>query len=87
MKNSPTIINRGRLTYVLYPDKVIVGTSLGQWISYNQYNNYNKQGIVLLRNKILKSNENEYDNSAEQLSLASQCSVIGTGTSKPKEIE
>jgi hypothetical protein len=87
MKDIPKIIMRGKITYVLYPDKVVVGVGLGQWVSYNQYDNWNRQGITTFRNRILKSKENEYDNPTEQMDLAMQCSIVGTGTTKPKDIE
>lgn len=87
MKQKPKIITRGSMTYVLYPEKVVVGMGLGQWVSYNQYDNWNRQGITLFRNKILTSKEDEYSNPAEQMGLASRCSIVGTGTSKPKEVK
>ena len=82
-----TIIKRGRLTYVLYPEKVVVGIGTGQWVSYNQYDNWNRQGITMFKKAILKSKEDEYDNPVDQMTLASQCGIRGTGTQKPKEIE
>lgn len=84
MKENPTIITRGRITYVLYPEKAIVGVGDSQWISYNQYDNWNHQGITLFRNKILNSKEDEYDNVVDQMSLAVQCGIRGTSTRKPE---
>lgn len=79
----PTIIKRGRLTYVVYNEKVLVGAGMNQWISYNQYNNWNRQGITMFRDKILSSKEGEYDNSIDQMTLATQCGIIGSGTTEP----
>lgn len=87
MKESPIIIYRGKLTYVLYPEKVVVGIGPSQWVSYNQYDNWNRQGITLFRKKLLKSKENEYDNPSDQMSLAYECGIKGAGTHRPKDVE
>lgn len=87
MSNLPKTIKRGRITYVLYADKVVVGLGMGQWVSYNQYDNWNRQGIGLFRDKILQSKEDEYATASDQITLAVECGITGTGTQKPKEIE
>lgn len=84
MKESPTIVKRGKITYILYHEKVIVGIGDTQWISYNQYDNWNRQGITLFRNAILQSKENEYDNPVDQMSLAVRCGIKGASTRKPE---
>lgn len=83
----PTIIKRRSMTYVLYPDKVVVGIGLNQWISYNQYDNWNRQGITLFRKKILNSKDHQYDNPSDLMSLAYECDIKGAGTQRPKEVE
>lgn len=83
----PKIIKRGKMTYVLYPEKVVVGINNGQWTSYNQYDNWNRQGITLFKRAIEKSKEYELDNPSDQMTLAYQCGIKGAGTQKPKEIE
>lgn len=83
MTETPTIIKRGHITYLLYPEKVIVGIRETQWVSYNQYDNWNRQGITLYKNAITKSKEDEYGNAIEQMSLAVQCGIRGTSTGKP----
>lgn len=82
----PEIIKRGKIIYILFPEKVIVGVN-NQWISYNQYENWNRQGITLFKEKILKSKEDEYDNAIDQMSLAVKCGIKGASTRKPEEIE
>lgn len=84
MKENPTVIKRGRITYILYPEKVIVGIGDTQWISYNQYDNWNRQGITQFRNAIVKSKPNEYDNVIDQMTLAVECGIRGTGTTRPQ---
>lgn len=83
----PKIIRRKKMTYVLYPEKVIVGVGDRQWISYNQYDNWNRQGITSFRQAILKSGDDEYDNPIDQITLAMQCGIKGAGTQTPKEIK
>lgn len=86
MKEKPKIINRGKLTYVLYPEMVVVSVGGGQYVSYNQYNNWNRQGITQFRQAILKSGPNDYSSPVDQMSLAVQCGIKGTSTQKPKEL-
>lgn len=87
MSNKPKIINRGNLVYVIYSGKVVVGVGGNQWIGYNQYDNWNRQGITDFIKKIEKSKEDQYDSPSELMSLAYACSIKGSGTTKPKEIE
>jgi hypothetical protein len=84
MKEIPTIIKRGNITYFLYNEKVIVEVSSTQWVSYNQYDNWNRQGITQFKNIILKSKEHEYGTPVEQMSLAVQCGIRGSSTRKPE---
>lgn len=81
------IINRGKITYYIYEDKVIVNVGGGQWVSYNQYDNWNRQGIAQFSKTVLKSRENEYDNVVDQITLAVRCGIKGTSTRKPEEAE
>lgn len=78
-----TIIKRGRLTYHLYEDKVIVSVGGGQYVSYNQYDNWNRQGITQFKNLILKSREDQYTTAADQMTLAAQCGIRGAGSRAP----
>ncbi len=87
MKNEkPTVVKRGKITYVIYAEKVVVGVGGNQWISYNQYENWNREGITRFKQVILKSAEDEYDNVVDQLTLASRCDIRGVSTSKPKGV-
>lgn len=83
----PIIINRGKITFVVHENKVIVGVGFGQWTSYNQYDNWNRQGITEFRKNILKSKDSELTTPAEVMSLAYSCGIKGSGTQKPKEVE
>lgn len=81
----PKIIQRGNLTYYLYDEKAVVRVG-NQYISYNIYDNWNRQGITQFMNIIKRSKDNEYDNVVDQMSLAVQCGIRGSATSKPKDI-
>lgn len=81
------VLKRGKITYYIYDEKVVVGVGGSQWISYNQYDNYNRQGITQFINALLKSKENEYATAVDQMTLAVQCGIRGSSTSKPKEAE
>lgn len=84
MIEQPEIIQRGKITYYLYAEKVVVGVG-NQWISYNQYDNWNRQGITQFANMIRKSKEDEYANAVDQMTLAVQCGIRGSSTRKPEE--
>lgn len=87
MKKIPTIIKKGKIVYVLYPENVVVFVGLGQWVTYNKYNNWNRQGIARLRNAILKSKDTDYTTPSSLLELAHECGVVGAGTSRPTGLE
>jgi len=87
MSEEPVIIRKKKLIYILKQDSVTVYVGGGQWISYNQYNNWNRKGITQFRQIILKSKASEYDSAVDQMSLAYECAIKGVGTIKPKEIE
>lgn len=81
----PKVITRGNVTYVIYEDRILVGTN-SQWTSYNPYENWNRAGITQFINAIIKSKTNEYTTAADYMSLAYKCKIVGMGTRKPKDI-
>lgn len=87
MNKKPRIVTRGKIVYYLYDEKVVVGVGCDQWVSYNQYDNWNRQGIAQFINIILRSKETEYANATDQMSLAVQCGIRGSGTRKPEDAE
>ena len=82
--SSPKIVKKRNLTYVLYKNRVIVGVGNGQWVSYNQYGNYNRHGITKFRKSIIESGEDEYSTPADQMSLAYECGIKGVGVRAPE---
>ncbi len=87
MIDEPKILTRGKITYYIYSEKVIVSVGGSQYISYNQYDNWNRQGISQFINLLLKSKETEYANAVDQMTLAVQCGIKGSSTRKPEEAE
>ena len=81
------ILHRGKITYYIYEDKVIVNVGGSQWVGYNQYDNWNRQGITKFSNTLLKSKEGEYATAVDQMSLAVKCGIKGCSTRKPEEAE
>lgn len=87
MNKKPKELVRGKITYYIYDEKVVVSVGGHQWISYNQYDNWNRQGIAQFINILLKSKETEYGNAVDQMTLAVQCGIRGSSARKPPEIE
>lgn len=83
----PRVINKGKVIYVIYDDRVVCGTPGGQWTSYNPFENWNRAGITSFINAIIKSKGNEYNTAADFMTLAYQCGIRGIGTQKPKDID
>lgn len=79
----PRILHRGKVTYYVYEQKVVVSVN-DQHISYNQYNNWNRKGLSRFIKTIKRSRKNEYSTATEQMSLAVQCGVLGSATIDPR---
>jgi hypothetical protein len=77
------VIQRGKVTYVIYDDRILCGIG-EQWTSYNPYENWNRAGITQFINAIIKSKETEYITAADFMSLAYHCGIRGISTRKPK---
>jgi len=86
MKN-PKIIKRGKITYYIYDEKVVVSVGGNQYISYNQYYNWNRQGIAQFIDILKKSKDDEYANVIDQMSLVMRCGIKGSSTGKPEGVE
>lgn len=80
----PKVITRGKVTYVIYEDRILAGIPGNQWTSYNPYENWNRAGITQFINTILKSKENEYGTAADFMTLAYECGIRGIGTRTPE---
>lgn len=82
----PKVVQRGKITYVIYEDRILAGTGT-QWTSYNPYENWNRAGITQFINIILKSKEDQYTSPADFMTLAYECGIRGMGTRAPQDIE
>lgn len=79
----PKVVQRGKVTYVIYEDRILAGQS-NQWTSYNPYENWNRAGITQFINTILKSREDQYGTAADFMTLAYECNIRGMGTRAPE---
>lgn len=78
------IITRGKITYWIDENSVVVGVGGHQFISYNIYNSPSRSNLAEFKKRIANSKENQYNNVIDQIDLARKCNLIGTGTQKPK---
>lgn len=79
-----TKVKRGRITYYLSENSILVSVNGGQCISYNVYNTPARAGLGEFRKKIQNSKENQYDNALEQMDLARKCNLIGSSIRRPE---
>ena len=77
-------IKRGRVTYYLSENSILVSVNGGQCISYNVYNSPVRSGLSEFRKRILASKENQYNNALEQMDLARKCNLIGSSIRRPE---
>ena len=81
------ILKRGRITYYVKNEAVIVGINNFQYVAYTVYPLQNRKPFYDFRRKIVKSNDDEYDNSLKLLALAKEHNLIGVASHKPSEKE
>lgn len=78
------IVRRGKITYYISENAVVVGVGGHQFISYNVYNSPSRSNLSDFKKRILASKPNQFDNVIDQIDLARKCNLIGTGTVRPK---
>ena len=78
------IIRRGKITYYISENSVVVGVGGNQWISYNIYNSPSRSNLAEFKKRLANSKENQYNNVIDQVDLARRCNLIGSGTSRPR---
>lgn len=78
------IIHRGKITYYLSDNAVVVGVGGHQFISYNIYNSPSRSNLAEYKKRLIASREDQYDNVVDQVDLARKCNLIGSGTTRPK---
>lgn len=73
-------LRRGNLIYYIYENKVIVEVPGDQWLTYNYYHNWNRQGITQLRQTLLKSKPDQYGDICSLFALATELEVRAATT-------
>lgn len=81
------IIKRGKLTYYIKEEAVIVGVGTWQYSAYTVYPLQNRKPFYDFRDAILESKEDEYGTAAELISLALRFNLRGVASHKPTEDE
>ena len=84
MMEGRAIVKRGKMTYWLSESSVVVGINDRQFVSYNIYNSPSRSNLAEFKKRILASKPNQYDNVIDQIDLARNCNLIGSGTQRPK---
>lgn len=78
------ILKRGKLTYYIKSEVVIVGINDFQYIAYTIYALQNRKPFYDFRKALLNSTEDEYTTVSEQIALAQKYGLKAVGTGKPK---
>ena len=78
------ILNRGRLTYYIKNEAVIVGINNFQFIAYTVYALQNRKPFYDFRRTLLNSNENEYNTIVEEMKLGRKYGLKAVSSRKPK---
>ena len=77
------VIIRGRITYYIKDDSVVVATGTFQYTSYNTFALANKGQFATFKDTILNSQAPAFSSVVDVVELSSQCEVYGFSTRKP----
>ena len=78
-----TIIKRGRITFYIKEEVIIVSNNDFQYLSYSVYSTQSRKNFTDFRDTILKSKKDKFNKIYEVVELSNQFSVYGSGASKP----
>lgn len=81
------IVKRGRITYYVKDESVIVGIGDFQFIAYTVYSLQNRKPFYDFRRTLLKSKEDEYNTIVEQIKLGQRFGLRAVASHKPSESE
>lgn len=82
------ILKRGDLTYYIKDEAVIVGINNFQFIAYTVYPLQNRKPFYDFKQKLLDSDENEYNTVVEEMNLGRRFGLKAVSSRKPKnEVE
>lgn len=77
------IINRGRVTFYIKSDSIVVSNGEFQHSSYNTYALAKKSQFQKFKDTILKSEAPEFSSITDVVGLSSRCGVYPSNTKKP----
>lgn len=80
-----TILKRGKITYYVKDESVVVSVGGYQYIAYNVYSLQNRKPFYDFRKTLLKSREDEYGSIIEQIKLGQRFGLKAVAASKPQE--
>lgn len=81
------VLKRGKITYYVKDESVIVGINDFQYIAYTVYPLQNRKPFYDFRRKLIKSNEDEYNDPVKLIELAKEHNLTGVASHKPSESE
>lgn len=82
-----TIVKRGKITYYIKKEAIIVGVSDFQYSAYTVYPLQNRKPFYDFKEAIVTSKEDEYDTILKLISLALKYNLRGVASHKPTEWE
>lgn len=77
------VINRGRLSFYIKDDSVVVSNGGFQYMSFNTYALSNKGHFQKFKDTILNSQSHEFSSIVDVVELSGKYEVYGCNTSKP----
>ena len=80
-------LKRGKVTYYITDNAVVVSLGGGQYISYNVYNTQKRSAFGDFKKKIKASKPDQYGTVIDQMDLAQKCKLVGSGVRKPEWIK
>lgn len=86
-KKRMAILKRGRLTYYIKEEAIIVGVNNFQFTGYTVYSLQNRKPFYDFREAIMNSKEDEYDDVFKLISLALKHNLRGVSSHRPTEYE
>lgn len=81
------ILKRGKITYYVKDETVIVNINDFQFLAYTVYTLQNRKPFYDFRKTLLRSNENEYGTVVEQIKLGESFGLKAVASHKPSETE
>lgn len=81
------ILRRGKITYYVKNEAVIVSINDSQFIAYTVYPLQNRKPFYDFRRTLLNSEPDEYTNIVEQIKLGQRFGLVAVASHRPSEEE